>query len=177
MKLVELSKQLYQGRGPQAASSAQAWLETSGSLTALMQQSAAPHVLQHHLSALGWVRVTAQEQAIWPRFMPGQKIWQRVISFSVDGYCWLRARVLIPASSLLSSAGISLQYCGARSLGTVLFQDPKLSRSSLGYGFEQTTKGVFVSRYGLYAFHSQPLVISECFSEALWQRPVPKGVT
>ncbi len=175
MKLIELNQQLCQELDPQVASNAQAWLETPGSLTLLLQQTAAPKVLHHHLSALGWMTAGAQEQAIWPGFSMGQRIWQREISFSVDEVCWLRARVLIPESSLVGAAGVALQYCGAQSLGGVLFQDETLSRTALGYGLECSPEGICVTRHGLYTFYSQPLVISECFSKALWQCPLPKG--
>ena len=152
------------------APTARAWLETSRSLTALMQALAPPAQLRHSLESLGWVRLSSAEQAVWPGFEPGEQAWQRVISFSVAGMGWLQARVLIPRSTLQMPAGIALQYCGAQSLGTVLFRDPQLSRESLGHSYADDQ---VLTRHGLYHFYGQPLVVSESFLPALWQQALP----
>ena len=158
---------LQQKLGPEAWGQVQPWLETSESLTELMRSLAPIGALQHSLESVGWTEITVDEQAIWPGFVLGDQAWRRCISFSVDGVHWLQAEVLIPKASLQGAAGIALQYCGAQSLGPILFQDPTLQRSSLGYSCESTHA---VTRHGLFEFFSRPVVISECFSQALWQQ-------
>ena len=159
MKLTDLSAHL----GSKACL-ALAWLETSASLTELMFQLAPKNQLTHCLDRLGFITVTPLEKIIWSGFVLGELVWQRVISFWVSDSCWLRATVLIPQSALKTAAGISLQYCGAQSLGGVLFTDPGLSRHALGYELKERE----LIRHSLYTFYSEPLVISECFSPVLW---------
>jgi chorismate-pyruvate lyase len=177
MTLAELFTELKQKLEPSSLACARAWLEAPGSLTAWMERAAA-NKLRYTLEDLGWFKATATEQAIWPHFIPGEQLWQRAVAFSVAGVGWLQARVLMPASSLTGAAGVALQYCGAQSLGGALFQDPALSRASLGYGYENHPEhGLCVVRHGLYRFFSQPVVITESFLPHLWQRPLPKVVT
>jgi chorismate-pyruvate lyase len=165
MKLIDLSLQ----RDAKACCSSVDWLETSQSLTRLMLQLASPKQLKHSLDELGWITVTPFEQNIWSGFLPGELVWRRVVSFFVDGVFWLRATVLIPQSSLKTAAGVALQYCGAKSLGWVLFSDPGLDRQSLSC----ERKGLELIRHGLYVFYSLPLVVSECFSQVLWREKLP----
>lgn len=155
---------------------ANAWLNTTASLTVLMCQLAAPQRLCHHLESVGWTAVTPAMAALWSGFELGELVWQRRISFSVTDQQWLEADVLIPKSSLLGAAGIALQYCGAQSLGAVLFQDPDLQRQPLSIQYpadmQQTSN---IERSGLYHFFSQPLVITECLPPVLWQQPCCLG--
>ena len=165
MKLIDLSVQ----PDSPISSSSIAWLETSQSLTRLMQQLALPKPLKHSLDELGWITVTPLEKSIWSGFSLDERVWRRAVSFFADGVFWLRATVLIPHTSLKTAGGVALQYCGAQSLGKVLFSDPLLNRQSLSY----ERKGSELIRHGLYVFHSLPLVVSECLSQALWQEKVP----
>lgn len=148
---------------------AQAWLSTSRSLTQLLKQLAAPMPVQHQLSELGWLQVTEQEQTVWSQLTLGQRLWRRAIEFSVQQQPWLRARVLIPKTSLSGAAGIALQYCGARSLGSVLFQDPQLLRQSVFCA----AQGDWLTRHSLCYFYGKPLLITESFSPMVWQRELP----
>jgi chorismate-pyruvate lyase len=152
---------------------AQAWLGTSRSLTLALKQLAAPDALQHELTALGWVIAAEKERAIWPQLRSGERLWQREIAFWVQDQLWLQARVLIPQASLLGPAGVALQYCGARSLGAVLFQDPNLRRERLDHASEQRPDGLWLTRHSLHYFYDKPVLIAESFSPLVWQQELP----
>jgi chorismate-pyruvate lyase len=169
MKWIDLQTKL----NGKARHNAQSWLMTSRSLTDLLTRLARPQALEHNLSALGWLTVGVNEQEIWPDLNVGQRLWQRVVHFKVQDQPWLHAHVLIPESSLCKAEGLALQYCGARSLGFVLFQDPHVSREPVSYGYHENGDELWLTRHSQHSFFSKPLFISESFSPLVWQQDLP----
>lgn len=142
------------------------WLNTTGSMTQqLMLQSQG--CLRHHLNFVGWGQASHVPLSYLQEIPSSEHYWEREIAFTVQGTFWLKARVVIPSSSLRGE-GVALHYCGAQSIGPILFSDPAMTRKQVADEFHyDPSTGWAITRHGIYSFYGRPLYIAETFMEPL----------
>ena len=173
--LTQLQATTFSVLPPAAAAKALAWVPFDDSLTVCLDKQSQGD-LKHHLHRVRWVSAPQLPAESPPELICHTRFWERMIAFSVRGEAWLQARVLIPAPSLLKE-GVALQYCGARSLGMVLFQDPGLRRVHVSCEVhEPDTAEWSFTRHGLYYFYGLPLLITETFLPPLLAKDPPPEV-
>lgn len=141
------------------------WLLEPGSLTArLVARSGGDFRVQ--LLGQYWGR-PAPEEARRLRLHPGRFALIREVALIGQGQPWVRARSVLPASSLVG-AGRRLRKLGNRSLGGLLFRDPTLRRGPIEISRLQQPEGRVCARRSHLVYHGRPLLVAECFLPALF---------
>ena len=150
----------------------QNWLLESGSLTArLVALSGGDFRVQ--LLAQYWGR-PAQEEARRLGLHPGRFALIREVALMGHGQAWVRARSVLPASSL-TGAGRRLRKLGNRSLGGLLFRDSTLRRGPIEITRLEQPEGTVFARRSHLIYHGRPLLVAECFLPALLHQPPLKA--
>lgn len=142
-----------------------AWLNNASSLTQRLK-GLAGDALTHLLLSSGYTPATDADT----RWLPIQKndpVWTREIEWRSNDELWVKARVVIPQSSL-EGQGAILADIENESLGITLFQDPTLSRSPFELHADERGRW---TRHSTVTFHGKPLLISETFFPALLNQP------
>jgi chorismate lyase len=161
---------------PRASSNAHQkdWLTRGGSLTA-------------HLRTLGAVTVEVTREAVdipwrdeWRALgiTPRTPVWTREVALKVDGVAFVVAHSLV---ALAHSDGVwqSMRRLRTRPLAELLYSDSSVSRSVLVnrtitarhplHRLTDTTHAL-VARRSVFERHGAPLMVTECFLDALWLR-------
>lgn len=143
----------------------QDWLLEPGSLTArLVGLSRGDFRVQ--LLAQYWGR-PAREEARRLGLHPGRFALIREVVLIGCGQPWVRARSVLPASSL-TGAGRRLRKLGNRSLGGLLFRDPTLKRGAIEITRLDQPEGRVFARRSHLVYHGRPVLVAECFLPALF---------
>ena len=97
----------------------------------------------------------------WP-----QTGWLREVSLLVDGKEWVRARTVVPASSMTAFGG-QLRQLGTRSLGSFLFSQPDLRRQILRIcpvpASGQRSHQLQWARRSVFLVRKRPILVTEAF--------------
>lgn len=143
----------------------QDWLLEPGSLTArLLTQAEGDFRVQ--LLTQYWGR-PAREEARRLGLHTGRFALIREVALMGRGQAWVRARSVLPASSL-TGAGRRLRKLGNRSLGGLLFRDPTLRRGPIEIARLEQPEGRVFARRSHLIYHGRPLLVAECFLPALF---------
>lgn len=142
------------------------WLLEPGSLTARLVARSAGHFRVEVLSQY-WGR-PAVEEARRLRLHPGRFALIREVALIGHDEVWVRARSVLPASSL-SGPGRRLRKLGNRSLGGLLFRDPTLRRGPIEISRLHQAEGLVFARRSHLVYHGRPLLVAECFLPALFR--------
>lgn len=141
------------------------WLLEPGSLTsrlvALSQGNFRVEVLAQY-----WGR-PAIEESRRLRLHPGRFALIREVALIGNDQVWVRARSVLPASSL-TGAGRRLRQLGNRSLGGLLFRDPTLRRGPIELSRLRQPEGLVFARRSHLVYHGKPVLVAECFLPALF---------
>lgn len=149
----------------QVPAQVRAWLLEPGSLTA--QLVALSHGdFRVRLLAHYWGR-PAPEEARRLGLPPGRFALIREVALIGCGQPWVRARSVLPASSL-TGAGRRLRKLGNRSLGGLLFRDPTLKRGAIEIARLDQPEGRVFARRSHLVYHGRPVLVAECFLPALF---------
>lgn len=140
------------------------WLRESGSLTARLVVLAGGE-FRVRLLAQYWGR-PAPEEARRLGLPPGRFALIREVALQGRGETWVRARSVLPASSL-AGAGRRLRKLGTRSLGHLLFRDPTLRRGPIEIARLRQPEGPVFARRSHLVYHGKPVLVAECFLPAL----------
>ncbi|MDQ8036236.1 MAG: chorismate lyase [Pedobacter sp.] len=144
------------------------WLLEPGSLTARLVARAQGNFRVEVLSQY-WGR-PAVEEARRLRLHPGRFALIREVALIGNDEVWVRARSVLPASSL-TGAGRRLRKLGNRSLGGLLFRDPTLRRGPIEISRLRQPEGRVFARRSHLVYHGRPLLVAECFLPALFRQP------
>jgi chorismate--pyruvate lyase len=109
----------------------------------------------------------ALEEAKQLRIPPQRYALIREVALLGHGVPWVRARSIIPVSSL-EGAGQRLRKLGTRSLGHLLFRDPSLQRGDIQITQLMQPEGHVFARRSLLHYHGRPILVAECFLPALF---------
>lgn len=142
------------------------WLREPGSLTARLVATAQGD-FRVRVLAQYWGR-PAPEEVRRLRLHPGRYALIREVELLGCGQPWVRARSVLPVSSL-EGAGRRLRRLGNRSLGGLLFRDPTLRRGPIEIARLQQPEGMVFARRSHLVYHGQPLLVAECFLPALFE--------
>jgi chorismate--pyruvate lyase len=143
------------------------WLLEPGSLTARLIAASGG---DFHVTLLAhyWGR-PAREEARRLGLHPGRFALIREVALIGRGQVWVRARSVLPASSL-TGAGRRLRKLGTRSLGSLLFRDPTLRRGAIEIARVNQPEGYVFARRSHLVYHGRPVLVAECFLPALLQQ-------
>lgn len=141
------------------------WLLEPGSLTARLVARSEGQFRVEVLSQY-WGR-PAVEESRRLRLHPGRFALIREVALIGRDEAWVRARSVLPASSL-TGAGRRLRKLGNRSLGGLLFRDPTLQRGPIEITRLQQPEGQVFARRSHLVYHGRPLLVAECFLPALF---------
>lgn len=141
------------------------WLLEPGSLTARLVALAEGDFRVQVLDQY-WGR-PAVEESRRLRLHPGRFALIREVALIGRGQPWVRARSVLPASSL-AGPGRRLRRLGNRSLGGLLFRDPTLRRGPIEISRVQQAEGRVFARRSHLIYHGRPLLVAECFLPALF---------
>lgn len=157
-----LPARYWQAQAPDQVSD---WLREPGSLTTrLLALSGGDFRVQ--LLAQYWGR-PAPEEARRLGLHPGRFALIREVALIGCGQTWVRARSVLPASSL-TGAGRRLRKLGNRSLGGLLFRDPGLKRGAIEIATLTQAEGLVFARRSHLIYHGRPVLVAECFLPALF---------
>jgi len=136
------------------------WLTDTGSLSQRLRLYTGG-VISHILHQADWGVVLPSEKAILN--LDADSAWIREVEWRHHDTTWIRARVVIPASSFEGPA-CELQHITGAPLGDTLFRDPNLKRSRFYYEtqthhFQQPTQ----IRRSIFYYYQQPILVSEAF--------------
>lgn len=142
------------------------WLQDEGSLTQRLTRAAqgefAVRVLSQH-----WACPSADEARALG--MPPRQIAliREVELLGRNGVPWVYARSVLPASTLTGRER-RLRLIGSRSLGSLMFRDPSLSRSPLVSAPMRDENGQeYWARRSVFRLHNKPLLVCEVFLPAM----------
>jgi chorismate lyase len=156
------------------------WLTRGGSLTA-------------HLRTLGSVKVRVTRETVKRAWLDECEalgcavrapVWVREVVLEVDGVPYVAAHSLVP---LAASKGVwqAIRRLRTRPLAELLYSDPQVARSVLvsrrvgarhplhALATAANTRAMpstYAARRSLFVRHGVPLMVTECFLPALWQR-------
>ena len=148
-----------------AAPDIRRWLLDEGSLTARLVALAQGR-FRVRLLAQRWAR-PAPEEARRLGLRPGRFALIREVALLGNGETWVRARSVLPATSL-TGPGRRLRKLGNRSLGGLLFRDPTLVRGPIEISRIRQPEGRVYARRSHLVYHGKPLLVAECFLPALF---------
>lgn len=142
------------------------WLQDRGSLTLRLTRAAggefAVRVLCQH-----WATPSADEARALN--MPPRQLAliREVELLGRDGTPWVYARSVLPAATLTGRER-RLRQLGDRSLGSLMFSDPSLSRSPLMASCLRDSTGKrYWARRSVFRLHNKPLLVCEVFLPAM----------
>lgn len=142
------------------------WLLETGSLTTRLVATAQGD-FRVRVLAQYWGR-PAREETRRLRLPAGRYALIREVELIGCGQAWVRARSVLPISSL-TGPGRRLRRLGNRSLGGLLFRDPTLRRGPIEIARLQQPEGRVFARRSHLVYHGQPLLVAECFLPALFE--------
>lgn len=148
----------------QPSPQSRSWLLETGSLTARLVTLSGGNFRVALLDQY-WGR-PALEESRRLRLHPGRFALIREVALIGGGEVWVRARSVLPASSL-TGAGRRLRRLGSRSLGGLLFRDPTLRRGPIEIARLQQAEGPVFARRSHLVYHGKPVLVAECFLPAL----------
>lgn len=143
------------------------WLDEAGSLTARLQALAQGR-LQVQVLDEGWAQPT-RDECRQLGLRGGRLAWIREVRLQCDGVAWVQARSVLPRASLVGS-GRRLTRLGNRSLGALLFRNPRLQRGDIAIAPLQLHGGTVWARRSALHLHGHPVLVAEAFLPALLQR-------
>lgn len=142
------------------------WLQDRSSLTRRLTRAAGGEFAVRVL-AQRWSTPSADEAralGIPPRQLA---LIREVELLGRNGTPWVYARSVLPASTLTGRER-RLRLLGNRSLGSLMFSDPSLSRSPLLTSSLQDEDGCrYWARRSVFRLHNKPLLVCEVFLPAM----------
>jgi len=142
------------------------WLQDQGSLTRRLKRAARGEFAVRVLSQR-WACPSADEARALG--MPTRQIAliREVELLGRNGVPWVYARSVLPVSTLTGRER-RLRLIGSRSLGSLMFRDPSLSRSPLVSAPLQDDDGqAYWARRSVFHLHNKPLLVCEVFLPAM----------
>lgn len=142
------------------------WLEDQGSLTQRLTRAAngefSVRVLSQH-----WSCPSADEARALNMPVRQIALIREVELLGRNGEPWVYARSVLPASTLTGRER-RLRLLGSRSLGSLMFRDPSLSRSPLVSARLHDEQGqTYWARRSVFRLHNKPLLVCEVFLPAM----------
>lgn len=144
----------------------QPWLRDQGSLTRRLTRAARGDFNVRVLSQC-WAMPTADEARALG-MPPRQRALIREVELRGTGDTpWIYARSVLPAATLTGRER-RLRLLGSRSLGSLMFSDPSLTRSPLSAACLQADDGqLYWARRSVFRLHGKPLLVCEVFLPAM----------
>mgnify|MGYP000483327604 CR=1 FL=1 len=156
----------------------QDWLFDEGSLTARII-AACNGPFRVEIVSQGWQRPFANEAKRLGMTQP-QRAWVRQVHLYCGDTPWVFARTVVPRKTL-TGAQRQLVGLGSKSLGTVLFSDPGMTRDSMEvarlcaphYFYRNATQGLthlptsVWGRRSVFYLKHKPLLVNEIFLPAM----------
>lgn len=142
------------------------WLQDSGSLTRRLTRAAHGEFAVRVLSQRWHAPTPDEARALG---MPPRQLAliREVELLGRQGTPWVYARSVLPASTLTGRER-RLRLLGNRSLGSLMFSDPSLSRSPLMASCLQDEAGCrYWARRSVFRLHDKPLLVCEVFLPAM----------
>lgn len=136
------------------------WLSDTGSLTRLLQRASQGR-FSVRLRRLQWASPSASEARALG-LASRQRALIREVELCGNGEPWVYARSVIPATTL-SGRHRSLALLGARSLGSILFNDPGMRREPLQIARLAGAEGALWARRSVFHLDAKPLLVCEVF--------------
>ncbi|MEL0028849.1 MAG: chorismate lyase [Perlucidibaca sp.] len=144
--------------------SVRSWLDEPGSLTARLSTLARGDFRVQVLHE-GWARPT-REECRHLGLGNHEYAWVREVILLGCGQPWVRARSILPRSSLVG-VGRRLTRLGNRSLGGLLFRDPALIRGDIACARLNLDGAGTWARRSRLVLHDHPVLVAEAFLPAL----------
>lgn len=142
------------------------WLKDEGSLTQRLTRAANGEFAVRVLSQR-WSRPTADEARALGMRSRQVALIREVELLGKDGIPWVYARSVLPATTLTGRER-RLRLLGSRSLGSLMFSDPSLSRSPLFAVALTDDRGQrYWARRSVFRLHTKPLLVCEVFLPAM----------
>ena len=116
---------------------------------------------------MGWPTV---DEALALDLHPRARVWIREVRLCGDSQPWVRARTVIPLSSLRGHSR-SLQQLGSRPLGSALFGPRPWRRQSFTSGYRMPAGDL--ARRSLFCRGRHRLLVTEVFLPRLWEDVLP----
>lgn len=139
----------------------QDWLTDTGSLSKRLRYVTRGEI-QHQLQQEGW-EVAATDEYAALGVAQEERVWLRHIAWMQADREWVRARVVIPSSSMQGPAAV-LAELHDKSLGDVIFTSNTLQRSPFEFCCIKDASGLLQwTRRSIFYFHQQPLLVAETF--------------
>lgn len=110
------------------------------------------------------------DEALALELRPETRVWIREVHLRGDGRPWVRARTVIPFTSL-RGRNRALQQLGSRPLGSALFGPRPWRRSAFTCG-RSTSEGE-LARRSLFRRGRHSLLVTETFLPELWEDVLP----
>ncbi|WP_328515354.1 chorismate--pyruvate lyase family protein [Marinobacterium marinum] len=137
------------------------WLQDSGSLTRRLSRAAGGEFAVRVLSQC-WA-VPSADEALALGMPPRQRALIREVELlGRDGAPWVYARSVLPAATLTGQER-RLALLGNRSLGSLMFSDPSLTRSPLRVCCLHDGSRRYWARRSVFRLHRKPLLVCEVF--------------
>ncbi len=140
------------------------WVLDEGSLTQRLKQASAGD-FRVRVVFSGWGKPTLNEvkslETGTKQRLSGVCL-VREVELMCLGEVWVRARSIIPASTL-SGAERQLKVLGSKPLGEFLFRARSMRRSRLEPFCQRHNSGALYGRRSVFYLHEKPLLVSELF--------------
>ncbi|WP_168926806.1 chorismate--pyruvate lyase family protein [Nitrincola schmidtii] len=162
---------LYADRRPALTPHWREWLCQSGSLT---------HSLIHASQDQFTVRLLklgraypSKDEAQALAISPYKKVMVREVELMGQGQVWIYARSVVPDSTL-THCHAQLHQLGNRSLGSLLFSDPKINRGRIQVTHLHQGLDTFPARRSIFYIQQHPLLVTEVFYPIMAEIDFPK---
>lgn len=143
------------------------WLSDSGSLTKRLVKLSHGH-LRVRVVRQVWAQPTASEAKAL-KMKPRQYALIREVELIGQSQVWVYARSIIPAATLTGRQR-QLKQLGSRSLGSMLFADPSMTRTPLQISQLTLSQGQQAwARRSIFSLANKPLLVCEVFLPELQQ--------
>ncbi|MFC3152625.1 chorismate--pyruvate lyase family protein [Litoribrevibacter euphylliae] len=97
--------------------------------------------------------------------------WIREVDLIVDGAVWVRARSVVPLSTL-TGPDIKLRHLGSKPLGHLLFSSPRYRRKQFEIGRYQKNREIHWGRRSIFTCNGshKTLLVTETFMPVVFSR-------
>ena len=145
------------------------WVMDNGSLTQRLKDASEGDFFVN-LTYLGWGEANLSERRCMNKSAGGHSkevSLVREVELICRGQAWVRARSIIPASTL-RGAERQLKFLGTKPLGEFLFKSRNMTRSPLQAFCQYDAREKLFGRRSVFFLNKKPLLVSELFLPALF---------
>ena len=149
------------------------WILDAGSLTKRLQKASQGNFAVRVVFQ-GWDYPRRDEIKVL-QIPVRQKALIREVELLCHGKVWVKARSVIPVSSL-SGSEKQLQFMGNRPLGAFLFKARTMQRKPLEIATPKSAAQKHIyGRRSVFLLHKKPLLVSELFMPIVFQKATPNN--